>query len=159
MKHIVTIEENHSGVTSDFTVEVAAGQSLVAAIVSAGLQPSYDYNILDVVVHAEDDPPIPPNPQFPDRPHTLDFARLSAAVIEIDQESDAGATPPEVIGVDGDSLLYAVSTRLAHADDALEFVALVTGRPVDQSIMRAAAWLDGFAAGQRFERRGGHRED
>jgi hypothetical protein len=95
-----------------------------------------------------DDDLIPPDPAFPDRPHTLDFARLSSAVSHNDAVADmldVGA----VIDCDMDSLLY-----LARQRAGMSF-----GGPQMVKAAHLAIYLDAFSAGVEFERRGGHRAD
>jgi hypothetical protein len=91
---------------------------------------------------------IPPDPAFPNRPQTLDFARLASAVAHNDAVADmldVGA----VIECDMESLLY-----LARQRAGMSF-----GGPQMVRTAHLSIYLDAFALGVEFERRGGHRAD
>jgi len=103
----------------------------------------------------QEDPLIEPDEKFPGRPHTLDFARLSGASLGADELSEQPGTPPEQLGIDEMSLHYTVTTRVAAAIDALG--PLFHVMPTD--VLMGGAWVDGFAVGMLFERRGGARPE
>ena len=93
---------------------------------------------------------IPPDPRFPDRPHTLDFARLSSAISEQDAVAEALGLE-EALGVDPDSLLYMAEARIQKA--------LLYGVSIDapSSVILQSIFFDGFQLGVGFQKRGGHR--
>ncbi|UVT31363.1 hypothetical protein SEA_MARCIE_101 [Microbacterium phage Marcie] len=100
------------------------------------------------------DPIIPADEEYPERPQHLDFARMSAAAGVVDSfDEDSGLTPPEEIGVDGDSFKYMAINRVGTGLGALGQLALI----VDPITTMAAAWGDGFAIGIEYHRRGGSR--
>ncbi|WNN94122.1 hypothetical protein SEA_FREGLEY_97 [Microbacterium phage Fregley] len=102
------------------------------------------------------DPLIEADPNYPDRPQHLDFARMAAAAERIDEL--AGTTsedfsPAQAIGVDDSSLRYMALNRMNSGLGALGPIALLIS---PESVM-AASWLDGFAVGQEYQLRGGSR--
>jgi hypothetical protein len=95
-----------------------------------------------------DDDLIPFDPAFPNRPQTLDFARLAGAVAHNDAVADMldlGA----VLECDMDSLVY-----LAKQRAGMSF-----GGPHMVKTAHLAIYFDAFQLGVEFERRGGHRAD
>jgi hypothetical protein len=99
-------------------------------------------------MNEHDDDLIPPDPRFPERPHTLDFARLSAAVAYNDALADmldVGA----VLECDMESLIYLAKGRAGFSFGGEHMVRTA----------HLAIYLDAFQLGVEFERRGGHRED
>lgn len=100
------------------------------------------------------DPIIEADPDFPERPQHLDFGRMSAAAEVIDSfDVNSGLTPPEEIGVDGDSFKYMAINRVGVGLEALGPLALL----IDPVSAMAAAWGDGFAVGKEYQLRGGSR--
>lgn len=90
-----------------------------------------------------DDDLIPPDPRFPDRPHTLDFARLSSAAAEQDAVADMLGIE-QAAKVDLDSLIYMAKGRLGK----------VGILPTPQAL---SLYVDAFHLGVGFQERGGHR--
>lgn len=100
------------------------------------------------------DPVIEADSDFPERPQHLDFGRMSAAAEVIDSfDVNSGLTPPEEIGVDGDSFKYMAINRVGVGLEALGPLALL----IDPVSAMAAAWGDGFAVGKEYQLRGGSR--
>ncbi len=146
MKYEATIEDDRTGEQFSVEVELAAGQSLIQQV--AQQQLSFDWNLLDVTPVYEAEEPVEPDPDFPNRPMHPDFARLSAASIRMDELSKTGS-PPEVIGIDPDSLLYGLANRMGAAlSDPI-----VSMMPIEVQVQ--GAWLDGFAVGIEYQKRGG----
>lgn len=92
-----------------------------------------------------DDDLIPPDPRFPNRPHTLDFARLSSAASEQDAVADA-VSLSEALEVDTLSLLYMAQERIR-----------MTG--IEPDPLSLALYLDAFQLGVGFTKRGGSRNN
>jgi hypothetical protein len=93
------------------------------------------------------------DPRFPDRPQHPDFWRLSDVVLQLDgQATEGDRTIPEIMTglVDPESLTYVALNRAGLLCQHL-------GLPESIRPALAATWLDAFAAGVSFEKRGGHR--
>ena len=97
-----------------------------------------------------DDDLLPPDPRFPNRPHTLDFARLSSAAGEQDAVADM-LDVTEALECDMESLMYMAEARMKK-------VGLGFSRP-ETRIMLFALYFDAFQLGVGFQKRGGHRPD
>lgn len=103
------------------------------------------------------DPLLPVDPEFPDRPQTLDFARLSGVVRELDEVEDVGASIASLL--DEDSLTYMMQHRLGQAINSLPQLRLgVMLGALDPNAL-GAIYLDAFMTGVEFQKRGGHRPD
>lgn len=99
------------------------------------------------------------DPRFPDRPPHPDFWRLSQAVLQ----NDANATESESLVVaisdlvDTDSVTYMALGRAARAVDLLGIPRGSATWNVFRTAM-AAQFIDGVAAGVRYQQAGGHRD-
>lgn len=100
------------------------------------------------MTNEHDDDLIPPDPAFPNRPHTLDFARLSAAVAHQDAVADM-LDVTDALECDMDSLIYLAKQRAGAS----------FGGPHMVKTAHLAIYLDAFQLGVEFQKRGGHRED
>lgn len=95
-----------------------------------------------------DDDLIPPDPRFPERPHTLDFARLSAAVAYNDAVADM-LDVNAALECDMASLIYLAKGRAG---------AFFGGESLVKTA-HLALYMDAFQLGVEFTKRGGHRPD
>jgi hypothetical protein len=95
------------------------------------------------------------DPRFPDRPQTKDFWRLVEVGLAHDGEALEGRGPGVVIGemIDEPSLMYFIKHRLGTA-----FGAEVSRLDQRMQIMLMAIYMDAFAKGVDFQKRGGHQE-
>jgi len=155
MKYEITAEFGQSGERTTRVVDVEVGQSMLDAFVATQNLNADEWELADVVPVGEEDATPPADPEFPDRPTHPDFARLSAAVTEMDRRSDEAekdVTPPQLIGVDAEALAYMARMRTGIALSSL----LVALMPTE--IQMQGAWCDGFAAGIVYQKRGGSRE-
>lgn len=96
-----------------------------------------------------EDPPLPVDPRFPDRPTHPDFARLSATVIEQDQRAETFGINAAA-SVHLPSFAYLAQRRVRMATEGLEL-----GEGMAVAIL--ATYLDAFQLGVGFAERGGHR--
>lgn len=92
-----------------------------------------------------------PTPEFPDRPDHPDFRLLA----EISQEQDTRSDTEPIVDlinelVDEPSLMYLIKSRLGNFGVPVERIG-----PQMWSIM-AGLYLDAFAKGVEFQKRGGH---
>lgn len=99
-----------------------------------------------------DDPLLEPDPRFPDRPHTLDFARLSGAVGHQDAVGDMLGLEA-ALQVDFDSLAYMARGRIQ--------MAMLSGARSGLSgeLILQTIYMDAFNLGVLFQQRGGRRLD
>lgn len=151
MNIIATIENDRTGETTRINLTLTAGQTVVEAIVASRKVGDYAWNLLDVERGQSDDAPLPPDPNFPDRPTHPDFARMSSAAIEQDAIADMLGLS-EAASFDLESLAYIADARV-HA--ALGAVDHLTHRT---SLLMPVLYMDAFQLGVGFERRGGHRD-
>lgn len=100
--------------------------------------------VLEALV--DNEPLLDPDPRFPERPHTLDFARLSSAAGEMDAVADM-LSFDEALGCDMESLLY-----IAKGRAGLSF-----GGPHMVKSAHLAIYFDAFQLGVGFQKKGGHR--
>lgn len=96
------------------------------------------------------------DPAFPDRPQTQDFWRLADVALAHDATSyETDGIDSIVTGmVDLPSLMYVAQNRIGTAY-GIDLDAV----PTVVKLRFLAIYLDAFALGVDFERRGGHRED
>ena len=155
MKYEITAEFLASGVRSARVIDVPLGVDMLDAFLSERSLEPEEWRLDGVVAIGEPDEPIPADHRFPDLPTHPDFARMSAAAIEVDRrsdESDDSVLPPEIIGIDGDTLAYMAGQRIGRAYEH----PLVQLMP--RTIQLQGAWCDGFAVGVEYQKRGGSRE-
>lgn len=152
MKHTITIEEDRTGEQRELVLDIPVGGSAIDAVVSSGQVTDYAWSLVDVTPIGEPDGPTPADPDFPDRPRHPDFARISAAGIRVDELAEKGqGSPPEKIGIDEETLLHMVRNRVGQAlSDPL-----VQLMPI--AVQVQGAWVDGFAVGIEYQKRGGSR--
>lgn len=93
-----------------------------------------------------------PDPRFPDRPDTLDFARLSSILNAQDAIADMLGFD-EALDVDLKSLQYAARNRI----QASLITGAMTGMPPEAII--EMLYIDAFQLGVGFQKRGGHRPE
>ena len=93
--------------------------------------------------------------EFPDRPNTRDFWRLSLVVLQL----DGGATEDEFGRfalpdfVDEDSLVYLARQRIATVARLLG-----TSPTQAETALMLAVYVEAFLVGCKFSERGGHRD-
>lgn len=103
-----------------------------------------------MMTNEHDDDLLPPDPRFPDRPHTLDFARLSSSVSEQDAIADLLGLEA-ALGIEPDSLLYMAEARIQKA----MVIGVAAGSPPE--VILQSLYFDAFQMGVGFQKRGGHR--
>lgn len=83
------------------------------------------------------------------RPEHEDFAKMCEILVKMDGEAEdspiTGKDLPEIIGLDGNTLSYVAMQRALRARMFLNS---------DELTKLAATWLDGFAAGKRWNEDG-----
>ena len=151
MKYEITAENISSGVRSSRVIDVPLGAPMFDAFIDERKLDPEQWRLDEVVAVGEEDATPPADPQFPDRPTHPDFARLVAAGAVVDEEPEGSMSPPEQIGIDEDSLLYMTHNRLGTALNS----PLVQLMP--RAIQMQGAWIDGFAVGLEYQKRGGSR--
>lgn len=100
----------------------------------------------------DDEPLLEPDARFPERPHTLDLARLSSALHEQDAVAEVAGLP-QAMDVDPASLTYMAKLRIQAA--------LLNGARVGlhPDLILVSLYFDAFQLGVGFQNRGGHRPD
>lgn len=97
--------------------------------------------------------------EFPDRPDTLDFWRLSQVVLGLDASAQEGKDALKVLDgvIDAPSLAYTTEQRIQSILQAVSggHSGLVALNPV---ALLESVFMSGVVIGIKFEKEGGHRD-
>lgn len=91
--------------------------------------------------------------EFPDRPQHPDFERMSAVVIKLDLDAEAGIALTNLVGADLESVVYMADQRALRSFGPKRWA--LASPTLRQGIL--ALYLDAFALGAGFNNLGGHR--